>query len=62
MINPIPLDLAAYRANLLSSLFEVLMEKAGNEEISNQLTDLINIAWNMSEEIRQSLNKEVGND
>lgn len=61
MRDPIPLDTAAFRASLLSSLFEVVMGKAGSEGISNALTDLISIAWGMSEEIRQSLDKEVGN-
>ncbi|HIH5647949.1 TPA: hypothetical protein ACYSHR_004825 [Serratia marcescens] len=61
MREPIPLDTAAFRASLLGSLFEVVMEKADSEGVSNALTDLISIAWGMSEEIRKSLDKEVGN-
>ncbi|HAT3690830.1 MULTISPECIES: hypothetical protein [Serratia] len=61
MRDPISLDTAAFRASLLGSLFEVVMEKADSEGVSNALTDLISIAWGMSEEIRKSLDKEVGN-
>lgn len=62
MREPIPLDAAAYRAGLSSSLFEVIMERAAEENVSEVLTDLICIACDINSEIRRSLDKEVGND
>ncbi|ADM96485.1 hypothetical protein [Dickeya dadantii] len=59
MDKPIPLDLAAYRAGLNSSLFEVIISKAAEENVSGQLADLIAIACDLNEEIRDVLAKAV---
>ncbi|MER3011871.1 hypothetical protein ABTW51_23120 [Serratia nematodiphila] len=61
MREAIPLDVAAYRASLNNSLFEVIMDLAAKENISKVLTDLISIAGDTNNEICRALDKEVGN-
>lgn len=54
MCNPLPLDVATYKAQLCNSLFTVILEQASNE-CSKELLDLISIACDLNEEIWQSL-------
>ncbi|HEY0209508.1 hypothetical protein [Acerihabitans sp.] len=61
MREPISLDDAAYKAGITSSLFEVIMNMASDEKVSPVLFDLISIACDTNNEIRYSLDKEVGN-
>jgi hypothetical protein len=62
MRDPISLDVAAYRAGLNCSLFEVILDAAFKEGVSPVLMDLISIACDTNNEIRRSLDREVGNE
>ncbi|WP_247717103.1 hypothetical protein [Morganella morganii] len=59
--SAIPLDVAAYKARLVTSLYSVILERAGSE-CSPDLFDLISIACDIHCEIRQSLSQEVEGD
>ncbi|HBC5557039.1 TPA: hypothetical protein KEU64_002302 [Proteus mirabilis] len=54
MCNPLPLDVATYKAQQCNSLFTVILDQASNE-CSKELLDLISIACDLNEEIWQSL-------
>lgn len=54
MREPIPLDLAKYRAELACSLYEVIMDLACKES-SKQLLDLISLACDINQEGFHSL-------
>lgn len=62
MRDPICLSVAAYRAGLMTSLFEVILDTAFNEKLSPVLIDLISIAADTNQEIYRSLKKEVGDE
>lgn len=62
MREPISLDVAAYRAGLNCSLFEVILDEAFKEKVSSVLIDLISIACDTNNEIRRSLDKEIGDE
>lgn len=55
----IPLDVAAYKARQVTSLYSVILEQAGSE-CSPDLFDLISIACDIHCDISQSLNQELG--
>lgn len=52
---PIPLCNAAFRASAACSLYETILEKANDEEVSKSLSDLISIACDINYEISRSL-------
>lgn len=58
MREPLPLDAAAFRASLNESLFEVILEKASAEKVSESLIDLISLAWSTNSELCRTLEKE----
>lgn len=62
MREPICLSVAAYRAGLMGSLFEVILDTAFNEKVSPVLIDLISIACDTNQEIRRALDKAVGDE
>ena len=62
MREPICLSVAAYRAGLMGSLFEVIIDTAQNEKVSAVLMDLLAIAADTNHEIRRALDKETGNE
>lgn len=53
--TPIPLDTAAYRASLACSLYEVILEKIDEEEVSKTLIDLISLVCDINFEVSRSL-------
>lgn len=57
----IPLDVAAYKARQVTSLYSVILEQA-ERECSPDLFDLITIASDMHCDICQSLSHEAGED
>lgn len=57
----IPLDVAAYKARQITSLYSVILEQA-ERECSPDLFDLITIACDMHCDISQSLSQEAGDD
>ncbi len=59
MRKPITLDAAEYRSGLACSLFETILEKAG-EVCSSQLIDLISLACDINHEVHQSLTFSQG--
>lgn len=56
--QPITLESAAYKASIAASLYEVILEKAG-DECSQQLMDLLSIACDFNHEIGLSLKEAV---
>ncbi|PHI31192.1 hypothetical protein [Budvicia aquatica] len=60
MRKPTSLDQAKHKAELASSLFATIMEKASKEHCSPELQDLIAIACDLNQEISHSLSTEVG--
>lgn len=56
--STIPLDVAAYKARQVTSLYSVILEQAGSE-CSPDLFDLISIASDIHCDISQSLNHET---
>ncbi|CAK8737738.1 hypothetical protein SODG_006607 [Sodalis praecaptivus] len=52
---PIHLCNAAFRASAACSLYEIILEKANNEEVSKSLSDLISIACDINYEISRTL-------
>lgn len=55
----ITLESAAYKSSLAASLYEVILERAG-DECSPQLLDLISIVCDFNTEISLSLKEAVG--
>lgn len=55
--STIPLDVAAYKARLVTSLYSVILERASGE-CSPDLLNLISIACDLNQQISQSLNHE----
>lgn len=53
--TPIPLDVAAYRASLACSLYEVILDKANDEKSSPVLIDLISLVCDINFEVSRSL-------
>ncbi|MGL9725157.1 hypothetical protein [Sodalis sp. (in: enterobacteria)] len=51
----IPLDVAAYRASVACSLYEVILDKANDEKSSPVLIDLISLACDLNSEVSRSL-------
>lgn len=56
--STIPLDVAAYKARQVTSLYSVTLEQA-ESECSPDLFDLISIACDIHCDISQSLNQEA---
>ncbi|MEX9815387.1 hypothetical protein AB7X09_05305 [Providencia rettgeri] len=54
MSKPIPLDRAAFKAQLSNSLLSVILEQA-IKDCSRELVDLISIAYDFNQEICESL-------
>ncbi|MFN1148230.1 hypothetical protein [Serratia liquefaciens] len=54
MRKPITLDVAEYRSGLACSLYETILDKAG-DECSKQLLDLICLACDINHEVHRSL-------
>lgn len=59
LLQPIPLETAEYRSGLACSLYETILEKA-SEECSQQLVDLISLAYDINHEIHRSLEAVTG--
>ncbi|EMB2320903.1 TPA: hypothetical protein SMR84_003853, partial [Proteus mirabilis] len=54
MSKPIPLDIAAYKAQQNNSLLAVILELA-SKDCSRELIDLVSIAYDFNAEICESL-------
>lgn len=59
MREPISLDQAEYKSELVASLWEVILEKAHKEKCSPVLYDLLSVACDFNQEIRQALITEL---
>lgn len=59
MHNPIPLDVAGYRTGLAGSLWQVIMDRANDEECSQVLIDLLSLACDINSEAHLSLQSEL---
>ncbi|HDF2327707.1 TPA: hypothetical protein PC537_001255 [Morganella morganii] len=57
----IPLDVAAYKARQVTSLYSVILEQA-LKECSPDLFDLISITSDIHSDISQSLTHKAGDD
>lgn len=59
MRKPIPLDLAAYKANQLENLIHAISDISHDEGVSPHLQALISIGHDLTAEINESLHSEV---
>ena len=60
MREPISLDQAEYKSELVTSLWEVILEKAHKEKRSPVLYDLLSVVCDFNQEIHRALIAELG--